>query len=97
MRKRTYLLLLLVLLQVGVALVAIRAVRAQEDGFALLRSVIGSGGMGGAAGEVRFAATLGQPVAGSPPAGDLALGSGFWAGLQAAWDRFRVFLPLAAR
>jgi len=96
MKKRTWLIAcVIVLLLVGTALAFIGVVKAQEPiGFTLPWSVIGSGGMGGTAGDYTIHSTLGQPVAGTADEGTTHLTSGFWTEIFESIEEFFNYLPL---
>lgn len=86
------------------SLVAIKATQAYADhmgdlrsAFTLPWSVIGSGGMGGTAGNYTIYSTLGQPVAGAVDGGSYHLTSGFWTEVFESLVEFFSFLPLIIR
>lgn len=65
-----------------------------RSAFTLPWSVIGSGGMGGSAGDYTIHSTLGQPVAGAVTSEPYHLTSGFWTEVFESILEFFNFLPL---
>lgn len=97
MSKKTQLLRIAGLLVLCVVLVSLNGVHAQERGFTLSHSVIGSGSMGGSAGNYTIHSTLGQPVAGAVSQDSTTLTSGFWTWVVNAIEGFTNFLPMIMR
>lgn len=97
MNKKNILILLILLLLLGTVFTAFRVVHAQPGTFSLNRSVSGSGGLGGSAGDYTLHSTLGQPLAGPVSDGDTVIHSGFWTWLGEAIEEFIQILPLIFR
>lgn len=92
--KKTIALALLLVLLLGLGFTALTVVKAQTRTLTLPWSVLGSGGMGGSAGDYTFKSTLGQPLAGLTDAGDRTLISGFWMWVTDTVADFLNFIPL---
>jgi hypothetical protein len=97
MKTKTILWVALTVFLVSTAFAFVGVVRAQERSFTLPWSVIGSGGMGGAADGYTIHSTLGQPVAGSADGGTYHLTSGFWTDVQQVILQLFNYLPLIVR
>ena len=99
MKTKTILIAVLILFLVGTGFTFVGVVHAYESrvAYTLPWSVIGSGGMGGTAGDYTIHSTLGQPVAGSVSAEPYHLTSGFWTEIIESITEFFNFLPLILR
>jgi hypothetical protein len=97
MQIKIFLIGILLTLLLGAAFAFVGIAQAEERAITLPWSVIGSGGMGGSAGDYTINSTLGQPVTGVADAGGYHLTSGFWTEVGEVLAEFFNFLPLILR